>query len=111
PEVRDNTVAITLFGIGLIALAAAGIVAALRRAQNHTPRRTRIASAHLPLAAIAALFLPQSFLPPPGRIVYGSLFAVAAAYAAYVLITSTDEPGSPERPDHRRGGAAMPSPA
>lgn len=80
PAVRDNPAAVTLFAVGLIALAAAGIVAALswRRLQ----RPGRAAHAFLPLAVIAALFLPQFFLPPAGRMAYGLAFAAAAVYAA-----------------------------
>ena len=72
--VRDNPVAVTLFGAGLLALAAGGVGAALR---------SRARGALLPLAVVAALLLPQFFLPPVGRMAYGVLFAGAAAYAAY----------------------------
>lgn len=89
--VRDNPVAMTLFGVGLIALAAAGIGAALRWRRGHarTPVGARgrppSGGALLPLAVVAALFLTQFFLPPAGRMAYGVIFAVAAAYAAYGL--------------------------
>lgn len=72
--VRDNPVGMTLFGVGLLALAAGGVGAALRSGAR---------GALLPLAVVAALFLPQFFLPPVGRIAYGVLFAAVAAYAAY----------------------------
>lgn len=87
PEVRDNSVAISLFGVGLIALAAAGVAAAMRwrRAQAREGYRDRTAYALLPLAVVATLFLPQFFLPPAGRIGYGLVFAAAAAYAAHAL--------------------------
>jgi uncharacterized membrane protein YhaH (DUF805 family) len=80
PAVRDNPAAVTLFSVGLIALAVAGIVAALAWRRLHRPGRA--AGAFLPLAVIAALFLPQFFLPPAGRMAYGLAFAAAAAYAA-----------------------------
>lgn len=96
PEVRDNPVAMTLFGIGLIALAGAGVAAALdwRRTQIRESAHGRVAGALLPLAVVSALFLPQFFLPPAGRIAYGLLFAMAAAYTAYALVTSEDEPAT-----------------
>lgn len=82
PEVRDNPAAMTLFGAGLLALAGAGIAAAVRWHRTHNGAVDR---ALLPLATIAALFLPQFFLPPVGRIAYGIAFAVAAGYAAFVV--------------------------
>lgn len=99
PAVRDNPVAMTLFGVGLIVLAAAGVAAALawRRARkvdndggrDDGRRPGRLATAYLPLASVAALFLPQFFLPPVGRMTYGVLFAATAAYAGYVLVTTS----------------------
>lgn len=100
PEVRDNAVAMTLFGVGLIGLAVSGVAAALgwRRSQlrdqndersdgrdAHDWQRNRLANAYLPLAVVAALFLPQFFLPPAGRIAYGVVFVAAAAYAVIVV--------------------------
>lgn len=78
--VRDNPAAVALFAVGLIALAVAGIVAALSWRRLRRPGRA--AHAYLPLAVIAALFLPQFFLPPAGRMAYGLAFAAAAVYAA-----------------------------
>lgn len=86
PAVRDDPTAMTLFGVGLLALAVAGLGAALAWRRDHG--RGRVAGAFLPLAVVAALFLPQFFLPPFGRMVYGVLFAAAAVYAVYALITS-----------------------
>ncbi|GLB62638.1 hypothetical protein NCCP2495_05160 [Dietzia sp. NCCP-2495] len=87
PAIRNDPAALPLFGLGLIALAVAGIAAALQkmRTQNDGPGRGRLAWALLPLAVVAALFLPQFFLPAPGRITYGLLFAAAAAVAAYAI--------------------------
>lgn len=101
PAVRDNPVAMTLFGIGLIALAGAGIAAAVRwRREHHRgSRHGRIAGAWLPLAVVAALFLPQFFMPPAGRIAYGLLFAAAAAYAVYALIVSAQKNTRPDLAD------------
>ncbi|MEH6819445.1 hypothetical protein [Dietzia psychralcaliphila] len=84
--VRDNPAAVTLFSVGLIALAVAGIVAALSWRRLHRPGRA--AHAFLPLAVIAALFLPQFFLPPAGRMAYGLVFAAAAVYAAIAVASA-----------------------
>ncbi|MBB0990482.1 MULTISPECIES: hypothetical protein [Dietzia] len=78
--VRDNPTAVTLFAVGLTALAVAGIVAALSWLRMHRPGRAAVA--FLPLAVIAAMFLPQFFVPPAGRMAYGLAFAAAAVYAA-----------------------------
>lgn len=112
PAVRDNPVAMTLFGVGLLALAVAGIVAALSRRRAHRPGRT--AGALLPLAVIAALFLPQFFLPPVGRMAYGLAFAAAAVYAAVTAASTSRETTEPsaagrqsvaEPANVRQGGA------
>lgn len=110
PEVRENPVAMTLFGIGLVALAVAGIAAALRwrQTQNRASGRTRTGTVFLPLAVMAALFLPQFFLPPAGRIAYGLLFSAAAAYAAYVLATSTAESADMNPPSSESADRAIP---
>lgn len=110
PAVRDNPVAMTLFGIGLIALAAAGIAAALhrRRAQDRVSRRAPVAGAYLPLAVVAALFTPQFFLSPTGRIAYGLLFAAAAAHTVYALVASTREAAAPAPVTDRVGAVVTP---
>ncbi|MFN3339334.1 MAG: hypothetical protein ACK40Z_06505 [Dietzia sp.] len=84
--VRDNPAAVTLFTLGLLTLAVAGIAAALSWRRAHRPGQAgRAAGALLPLAVIAALFLPQFFLPPAGRMAYGVAFAAAAVYAAVTM--------------------------
>lgn len=88
PAVRDNPTAMALFAVGLIALAVAGVVAALSWRRLHQPGR--VAVAFIPLAVIATLFLPQFFLPPAGRMAYGLAFAVAAVYAAITAASAGD---------------------
>lgn len=101
--VRDHPVAMTLFGIGLVALAVAGIGAALwwRRdsAQMRAGDRGKLlpGGALVPLAVVAALFLSQFFLPPAGRMVYGVVFAVAAVYAAMGLSGAMSAENAKER--------------
>ncbi|MBS7546702.1 hypothetical protein [Dietzia massiliensis] len=85
PTVRNDPTAMALFGVGLLALASAGLASALGWRRTHG--RGPVAGAFLPLAVLAALFLPQFLLPPVGRIAYGVLFAAAAGYAAYTLTT------------------------
>lgn len=85
--VRDNPVATTMFGAGLLALAVTGIVTAAQWRRRHDGTLSRSLA---PLAAVGAMFLPQFFLPPAGRIAYGVAFAVAAAYAAYGLRSPAD---------------------
>ena len=66
--VRDNPVAMPLFGVGLLALAGAGIAAALRVRRTCGDEVGGAAGrALLPLAIVAALFLTQFFLPPAGE--------------------------------------------
>ena len=93
PAVRDNPAAMTLFAAGLLILAVAGIAAALSWRRLHLPGR--VAGALLPLAVVAALFLPQFFLPPAGRMAYGIAFAAAAVYAA---IATAGRAGGTPRP-------------
>ncbi|MGO0577646.1 hypothetical protein [Ornithinimicrobium panacihumi] len=78
-DIRDQPVALTMFGLGLVLLAACGLILALA-----WQRRTGSLAAW-PLGALMALFLPQFYLPPTGRMAYGVLYAVAALL---LLLTS-----------------------
>ena len=72
-DVRYNPFAITMFGLGLLAMAAGAIVVAVR---------TRRVSAIL-FAVGFGLFLPQFFGPPALRIAHGALLAVACVWLAW----------------------------
>ncbi|MBL7253021.1 hypothetical protein [Paractinoplanes lichenicola] len=74
-EVRYQPVAVTMFGIGLILLAVAGVATAL----------TVRGPAGMLFAAGYVLFLPQFFLPAAGRIAHGILLAVGCVWLAIVL--------------------------
>ena len=71
-DIRDQPVALTMFGLGLILLAVCGLLVALA-----WHRRTGSLAAW-PLGVLMALLLPQFYLPPTGRMAYGVLYAVAA---------------------------------
>lgn len=81
--VRNQPVALTLFAVGLLALAASGIATALTWRQLATTRRW----AAWPVGVLLALFLPQFYLPPTGRMAYGVAFAVAAVSLAVAART------------------------
>ncbi|MFD3404281.1 hypothetical protein ACFWUU_26570 [Kribbella sp. NPDC058693] len=70
--VRYNPVSITMFGLGLLTMAAAAILVAVRL--KTVPA--------IVLAAGFALFLPQFFAPPAVRIVHGVLLAVGCVWLA-----------------------------
>lgn len=81
--IRNQPVAITMFGLGLLSLAASGITTALawQRSGLGNP-----AWAAWPLGLGIALVLPQFFLPPAGRIAFGIAYAIAAAVLVMALI-------------------------
>jgi hypothetical protein len=74
-QVRNQPVAITAFGIGLLLLAVSGICLAMM--WRSVASRT-VGWAAAPLGVLMALLLPQFFLPPAGRVAYGVLFFAAA---------------------------------
>jgi hypothetical protein len=71
--VRYNPVAVTTFAAGLLTMAAAAIMVAVR---------LRTTAAML-FAAGFALFLPQFFTPPAARIAHGVLMIVGCAWLAW----------------------------
>jgi hypothetical protein len=79
--IRYNAVQVTAFGGGLLLMAAGAIVLAIavRRGGVLSPISAAL------LAAMIALYLPQFFLPPLGRIVHGLVTAVAALWLATAL--------------------------
>lgn len=86
--IRNQPAALTLFGVGLLSLAASAILVALAWRQLGTPRW-----AAWPLAILMAGFLPQFFLPPTGRVAYGVAYAAGAlilARAAWSTRTSQE---------------------
>lgn len=81
--IRDLPAAMTVFGVGLLLLAAAGLAFALA-----WQRRRPAGPAWLawPLGVMVALLLPQFFLPPVGRMGFGIGYAVAAALVAVAAL-------------------------
>lgn len=80
---RGQPVALTMFALGLVAIAAGGILLA---------RRTAVA---VPLGVLMALVLPQFWLPATGRITFGIAFLLAAAWFAWRAPNLTDSGSAP----------------
>lgn len=99
--VRFDPVAVTTFGIGLLSLGVAMVLAAAAIWRSQTlPRYSGV-----PLALGFILFLPQFFTPAPVRIGHGVLIAVGAAWLSLALWRGTDRRAeSPAPPD----GTALP---
>ena len=91
--VRYQPLAMTIFGAGLVLIAAAAIMAAIAVWRSHVLPRT---SAVL-FATGFALFLPQFFSPAAVRIAHGILLAAGST-------------SSPQHCGHRPAGFAPPAP-
>lgn len=85
---RFEPVAMTLFALGWVALAVAGVrLVLLARA------RTGLARGGLVLTGLAlATYLPQFFVPAPGRVLHG-LVAAAGLLALAVVVRREPAPG------------------
>lgn len=70
--IRNQPVAMTMFGLGLVLLAVSAVLLAMTWWRSGTGP----AWAVWPLTAAVVLFLPHFFLPPGGRVAYGVLYAV-----------------------------------
>ena len=79
--IRNQPVAMALFGLGLVLLAASAVLLALSWWRSGTGP----AWAVWPLTAGVVLFLPHFFLPPGGRMAFGVAYAVAAALMLLAL--------------------------
>ncbi|WP_147916963.1 hypothetical protein [Ruania zhangjianzhongii] len=75
-QVRNQPIALTMFALGLVFLAVAGVSCALAFSRAQPGGRGR---AVWPLGVLIALLAPQFYLPPVGRVAYGALFLIAAA--------------------------------
>ena len=96
-EIRNHPAALTLFGLGLLLLAVAGISAAVGW------QRAGRGPAAWPLGLMMAGVLPQFYLPAPGRMAYGLLFLAAALVMAWAdrgarATTATPAPASGSAP-------------
>ncbi|MFS3127582.1 hypothetical protein ACLM5J_04175 [Nocardioides sp. Bht2] len=80
--VRNHAAAMSSFGIGLLLLAVAGVTSAVAVARSFQPGAavaTRYAA--WPLGLLVAVFLPQFYLPPFGRMAFGVAYLAAAIWA------------------------------
>ena len=84
--VRDQPAAMTMFVLGLLLLAVAGVLVALT--WHRRGGRTRWAA--WPLGLMVAAIAPQFYLPPEGRITFGIAYAVAAATLAVAAVGARD---------------------
>lgn len=78
--VRDQPAAVTMFGLGLLALSAGGVLVAIAWttwARAH--HAGHLALGAWPLGLAVALLPVQYFLPPAGRMLFGVGYAAAAA--------------------------------
>ncbi|GAA4443746.1 hypothetical protein [Phytohabitans houttuyneae] len=79
--VRNQPVAITMFGVGLLVLALGGVLAALAvRRSGVLPRSSGVL-----FGLGLVLFLPQFFTPAPIRIAHGVLLAAGCGWLAFAL--------------------------
>ncbi|WP_051425515.1 hypothetical protein [Jiangella gansuensis] len=79
--VRFGAVAVTTFALGLLALGAGGVLAALAvRRSGVLPRHSGVL-----LGAGFGLFIPQFFTPGPARIAHGAVLAAGCLWLAVVL--------------------------
>ena len=99
--VRYQPLAMTIFGAGLLLLAAAAIIAAIAVWRSHVLPRT---SAIL-FATGMALFLPQFFSPAPVRIAHGILLAAGLIILAAALWASAGRPSPAVTPVADRSSA------
>jgi len=86
--VRYQPFAVTIFGAGLLLLAACGVLVAV------AARRSRVlATVPAVLTALGlVLFLPQFFTPAPVRIGHGVLLGVGLAWLALALVRTGRNP-------------------
>lgn len=80
-SIRMNAVAVVLFGVGLVLVAAGMICLAIVAGRAEVP-----VWGTWPIAVLAALALPQFALPPVGRMAYGVAFLVAAVLFAVAWV-------------------------
>ena len=83
-QMRNHPAALATFGIGLVSLAASGVLMALVWQRTARPRW-----AAWPLGALMAGFLPQFYLPDAGRMGYGVVYCTAALLLATTSARST----------------------
>lgn len=78
--IRMNLAAVALFALGLALIAAGGVCLAIV-----STKMGAAAWGAWPLSVLIALALPQFFMPPVGRTIYGLVFLVAGALYALAV--------------------------
>lgn len=94
--IRNQPVAVAMFGIGLLLLAVSGVTAALAWQRSGLGSRRWTA---WPVGVGVALVLPQFLLPPIGRMAFGVAYALAATVlvVAVLPLARTTEESAEER--------------
>jgi hypothetical protein len=92
---RYQPVAITTFGLGLLAVAVAGVLAAVADRHRDVALRVSVGVVALGLA----LYLPQFYAPPGLRIAHGFLLGLGC-WAVAARLARTDG-GAADRPSYR----------
>ncbi|MBC7302210.1 MAG: hypothetical protein H5T78_14825 [Nocardia sp.] len=87
-QIRNHPAALTLFGLGWLALGVAVTLWVVALRSGWAP---------IAFAALVWLYLPQFFLPSAGRIAHGVLVMIAAFATAWVLYAPSQR--RPEQPD------------
>lgn len=85
-EFRTGALPVTVFGLGLLALAGAGVALAVGS------RRTRARWGGALVGAALVLYLPQFFAPPAARIAHGALLGIGCALLAATLLRRSAAP-------------------
>ena len=78
---REQPIAVVLFGVGLLVIAAAGVLAAIAMLRA----RMLLAWTGVVFAAGLLLVLPQFFTPPVMRTAHGVLFGVSCLLVAFAV--------------------------
>jgi hypothetical protein len=90
-QIRNGPAQLTVFGLGLLLVAAGGVLAAVAAWRSGRLRRW----SGIPLAAGLVLYLPQFFAPPAARIAHGLLMAVGClALAAGLRLAEAHRAGT-----------------
>jgi hypothetical protein len=88
-QIREQPVAITMFGLGLVLLAVSAVCLAI--AWQRSGLGT-LAWAGWPLGVLVALLLPQYYLPAAGRMAYGVAYLAAAGLLALAAVRAAAGP-------------------